>query len=143
MSGNHIPEKYIDDYLKETEAPFTKQEFYNSVQHLVPLTYGEDNRVIGFIGLDIFPSQYLKENVPVLKIMYIDPPERRPTVFRESVRIVFNALKKQGFRRVEIHANKKINNWLRRELHSKPYHYIHLQDIDFYCDQMNKDIEGD
>lgn len=137
-SVNHIIDNYVDDYLKESETPFTKEEFYNSIGHILPLTLGEDNRVVGFIGLDIFPSQYLKESVPVWKVIYIDPKERKPHSFKEAVTIVLQSLKTQGFKRVEMHMNQKINNWFRRHLHSKPVQYVHLHELDFYIDQLTK-----
>ena len=127
-------DQYVEEYLTETQAPFTKEEVYQYTQHLLPITL--DGRIVGILGLDVFPSQYLKETVPVLKIIYITPKERTSGSFRRVVKEIMEELKAQGFKRVEILMNQKINNYFKRELHSKPYQYAHLQTIDFFLDQL-------
>ena len=139
IETKHILDQYIDEYLTETQAPFTKEEVYQYTQHLLPITL--EGQVVGILGMDVFPSQYLKETVPVIKIIYITPNERTSGSFKRVVKEVMEQLKEQGFKRVELQMNQKINNWFKREMHSKPYQYAHLQSIDFFLDQLLKEAK--
>lgn len=134
VSVERILETYVEDYLSETEAPFTKEEVFNSVQKLLPVY--KDGIIIGMLGADVFPSQKLQEPVPVLRIIYIAPQHRKPNSFKTLVTDVMQSLKSEGYKRVEIQMNHKLNNWFKREMHSKPRQYTHLQTIDFYLDQL-------
>jgi hypothetical protein len=130
-------DKYLDEYLVESKALFTKDEVYSTVQHLLPITY--EGLIVGVLGLDIFPSQYLEQTVPVLKLIYITPEARTPGSFKRVIRDIMTELNRQGFTKVEIHMNQKINNWFKRELHSRPHQYAHLQDIEFYLKQLTEE----
>ena len=135
-SVNHILDKYVDEYLAETETPFTKEELFKYTQHILPIKDGEV--IIGMVGLDIFPSQKLQENIPVLRLVYISPEHRKPNSFKGAVREIMVNLRAQGFKRVEVMTNHKINNWFRREMHSKPHQYSHLQELDFFINQLTE-----
>ena len=137
-SVNRILDQYVDEYLAETKTPLTKEELYDFVQHLLPIYF--DERIVGILGVDIFQSQYLNENVPVLKLLYITPIERKVGSMKGVVKQVMTELKGQGFKRVEIQMNQKLNNWFKREMHSKPYQYAHLQPIDFFLNQLGDTV---
>lgn len=134
ISVERILDTYVEDYLAETKAPFTKEEVYNNVQQLLPII--KDGVVVGMIGADVYPSQKLNEAVPVLKVIYIAPQHRKPNSFKTLVTDVMQGLKNEGYKRVEIQMNHKLNNWFKREMHSKPRQYSHLQEIDFFLDQL-------
>lgn len=133
-SVEHILDKYVDDYLIETGSPFTKEELLRYTQHLLPIKDGDT--IIGMVGLDVFPSLGYGEHIPVLRVMYIAPEYRKPTSFKTMVKDIFTNLKAQGFKRVEVLCSPKINNWFRRELHSRPHQFSHLQEIDFFLKKL-------
>ncbi len=132
-----ILDQYIDAYIEESDTLFNKAEIYKYNHHLIPIKEGET--IIGMVGLDIFPVAKLNERMPVVRLIYIAPEHRKPKSFKTAIRDIMVSLKEQGFKTVEVVINNKINNWFRRELHSKPRSYSHVQELDFFIKQLVED----
>jgi hypothetical protein len=132
-----VLDKYIDEYLAETETPFTKVEAYEMVEHILPI-YDDDKKIVGMIGLSIFDSQALGEKVPVIKMIYIEKKARTPGSFKRVTKEVFTKLKEEGFKRVEIVTNRQINNWLKKKANSRPRQFAHLQTLDYLLENIGE-----
>ena len=132
-----ILDKYIDEYLEETEIPFTKQEVYETTEHLLPLTNnGQD--VIGMFGVNMFNSQHFKEKIPSIRLIYISPKYREPKSFDRVSIFILEYLKNNGFNHIELASNKKISNWLKKK-GSRPIQYIHYNEIDYLLSKIKGD----
>ena len=132
-----ILDKYIDEYLEETEIPFTKQEVYETTEHLLPLTNnGQD--VIGMFGVNMFNSQHFKEKIPSIRLIYISPKYREPKSFDRVSIYILEYLKNNGFNHIELASNKKISNWLKKK-GSRPIQYIHYNEIDYLLSKIKGD----
>jgi len=140
------PDNMLANYILEAELPISLKELRDSVEYILPLRIDKDvvnkegeivlkaGEVSGFIGMDVVPSTQLG-NVAVIKLIYIVPKARRS--FKVVVKNVFEFLKVQGFRMIEIHSTRKINNWMSKHLHSKPNTFIHLGDVNEYLRRLD------
>ena len=132
-----ILDTYIDEYLAETEIPFTKREVYESTEHILPLTNnGQD--VIGMFGVNMFESEYYKEKIPSIRLIYINPKYREPKSFDKVTLFILDYLKSNGFKRVELASNRAISNWLKKR-NSRPIQYVHYGEIDYLRDNIKGD----
>lgn len=130
-----ILDKYIDEYLAETKIPFTKLEVYETSDHILPLT-NNGEAVIGFVAINMYNSQHFNETVPSLRTIYISPEYREPNSFKKVSLYILDMLKQQGYNRVEIAVDRKINNWLKKKGNSRPTQFVHIQTIDYLVDNI-------
>ncbi len=129
-----ILDQYIDEYLAETEIPFTKMEVYETSDHILPL-HNNGTEVIGMVAINMYNSQHFKEKIPSLRIIYIHPKYREPNSFKKVALGILQDLKNQGFERVEIAVDRKINNWLKKR-NSRPMQFVHVQTVDYLIDNI-------
>jgi hypothetical protein len=130
-----ILDKYIDEYLAETKIPFTKLEVYETSDHILPLT-NNGEVVIGFVAINMYNSQHFNETIPSLRTIYISPEYREPNSFKKVSLYILDMLKQQGYNRIEIAVDRKINNWLKKKGNSRPTQFVHIQTIDYLVNNI-------
>lgn len=123
----------VEDYITETNAPFTVDEVLDAVTVMFPLVDDKDDSVSGFFGYDVAPSSAYGP-VAVIRMVYISPRKRQS--FKKVALSIFQFLKDQGYETVEVHASGKVNNWMKKQLSSRPYTYIHMNKVDEYIRRL-------
>ena len=123
----------LQSYIEESKAHKTIREIKESIEFFEPLinSYG----LVGFFGYDVVPSDNYGE-VAVVKLVYVFPDHRR--TFKPVVISVFKYLEESGYKMIELHLNRKINNWFRKHLNSAPHRFIHLGATKEYLRQLMK-----
>ncbi len=132
-----ILDKYIVEYLEETKIPMTKQEMYETTEHILPLPT-PDNKIKGMIGVNIYDSGHFGERVPSIRFIYLAPEYREPNSFKDTCLEILEEFKRQGYNRLELCSDRRINNWLKKR-NSRPIQFVHWQTIDYLYDNIKGD----
>ena len=129
-------QEFVNDYLKETETPLTVDEVMARVDAVYPIIDETTKTLIGMFGVTVAESAYYNESIPSVRMIYVKPDERKPTHFKEITKTIFSGLKEAGFTKVELSVNRKINNWMRKVLWSKPNLFTHFGNLDDFIGRL-------
>ena len=121
----------IQDYITESNALLSIREVRESVEFVQPLinSFG----LVGFFGYDVVPSDRFGK-VAVIKLVYMFPEHRK--TFKPVVLGIFKYLEEQGLEHIEMHLNRKINNWFRKHIGSMARIYVHFGETRDYLRRL-------